>query len=146
MSLRDPLSFLLWQIKNERIWFSQSYRFYSFGGSHLHTDILESLGISTSNSISFHHPAVTYLVQFTSVTSNSLKPHGLQHAKAPVLHQLLELIKLRSIELVSCLLFVPQLFSTVLFLIPQCGFLCQTIDHHALGQKLCPTLYPISLA
>ena len=35
-------------------------------------------------------------VQFShSVVSNSLRPHGLQHARLPVLHQLLELAQIR---------------------------------------------------
>ena len=38
-------------------------------------------------------------VQFTrSVVSDSLQPHGLQHSRPPVQYQLLELLKLMSIE------------------------------------------------
>ena len=57
-----------------------------------------------------------------SVVSNSLQPHGLQHANFPVRHQLLELLKLMSIKsvmpsshLILCrpLLLLPSIFPSI---------------------------------
>ena len=62
-------------------------------------------------------------VQFShTVVSNSLQPHGLQHANFPVRHQLLELLKLMSIKsvmpsshLILCrpLLLLPSIFPSI---------------------------------
>ena len=65
---------------------------------------VNSLEFSTYNIMSFLNiDSFTYCisVQFShSVMSDSLWPHGLQHARLLIHHQLLELVKLMSIELV----------------------------------------------
>ena len=74
----------------------------------------------------YQHPSTGYLissVQFSrSVVSDSLRPLGLQHARPPCPSQLLELLKLMSIELVMpsnhlilCrpLLLLPSIFPSI---------------------------------
>ena len=84
---------------------------------------MNSLEFSTYNIISFENiDSFTYCisVQFSlSVMSDSLQPHGLQHTRLLVHHQLPELVKLMSMEsvmpssqLILCrpLLLLPSIF------------------------------------
>ena len=111
--------------ESRAIWFSQSYRFITLVAHTFILTFLNHLGISTSNSIFLPSPS-SYL--FSSVHFSHVQlfvTPWTAACQAPLsFTNSWNLLKLRSIELVSCLLFVPQLFSTVLFLIPQCGFLC----------------------
>ena len=141
---RPQFSFMV-DKESRAIWFSQSYRFITLVDHTFILTLLNHLSISTSNAIFLPSPS-SYL--FSSVHFSHVHlfatPRTVACQASLSITNSWSLLKLRSIELVSSLLFVPQSFSSVLFLIPQCGLLCQTTDHHVLGQKPCPTLSHLS--